>query len=278
MVGTVLSIVAVILVAGLTIPQLTFAAAIVPGFNANTLARNDDGSTGLVSLGFTANFFGTDYTQLYVNNNGNVTFNSALSTFTPFNLTGATGNPIMAPFFADVDTRGTSDGSLPVTYGTGTLGSRSAFGVNWVNVGYFASHTDKLNSFQLVLVDRGDTGAGNFDFYYNYDQIQWETGDASGGSSGFGGTVARVGYNSGTGTFLEFLGSGVTTYFLDSSLTGLIHGSLNSNILGQYAFQVRNGEVVPSDETPIPEPGTMMLLGSGLVGLAGFGRKRFLKK
>lgn len=219
-----------------------WAVAIVPGFDSNALARNDDASTGAVSIGFNINFLGSIYSELYVNNNGNVTFGSSLSSYTPFNL--ATGNrAIIAPFFADVDTR--AAGSALTSYGAGVFEGHDAFGVTWNGVGYHSYYTDKLNAFQLLLVDRSDTGAGNFDIYFNYDQIQWETGDASDGFLGLGGFSARAGYSSGdsSGSY-ELPGSAVPGAFLDKGSDSLAAGG-NIGSAGRYLFEIRNGIPVP---------------------------------
>ncbi|MGI8549858.1 MAG: nidogen-like domain-containing protein [Dehalococcoidia bacterium] len=214
-----------------------------PGFTANTLPANDDESTGLLPIGFPINFFGHSYSSLYVNNNGNVTFAAPLSAYTPFGLSGTNG-VIIAPFFADVDTSG--DGSAAVTYGNGMVDGRPAFGVNWPGVGYFAGHTDKLNTFQLVLIDRSNDGApGDFDIEFNYDRVQWESGDVSGGTLGLGGSSAHVGFSNGSTSSFELPGSGVPGSFVDSNLTsGLIHGSIGGGPNGRYLFPVRNGSVV----------------------------------
>jgi Nidogen-like len=240
------------LAAVFTMTGLAQAANVVPGFNANNLPANDDGSTGLVPIGFSANFFGTTFTDLYVNNNGNVTFNTTLSTYTPFGLTTDIGTSIIAAFFADVDTRA---GNI-VTYGQGIYGGRAAFGVNWIDVGYYAYHIDKLNTFQLILVDRSDVAPGDFDIIFNYDKIQWETGDASGGSGGLGGSSAHVGYSNGTGingTNLELAGSGVNGAFLDGGPDALISNSRWGGVPGHYIFQVRNGlpPVTHHDISPV---------------------------
>lgn len=253
---------------GIATAQAADAAAVRAGFDASTLPRNDDDSTGLVNTGFTTNFFGVSRDQLFVNNNGNITFDAPQSTYTPFNLT-STGRQIIAPFFADVDTRGA--GSREVTYGTGTVDSRNAFGANWVNVGYFPSAANKLNSFQLVLVDRSDTGAGNFDIEFNYDKIQWETGGASGGSNGLGGSSARAGFSNGTGapgTSFELAGSAVNGAFLDGGPNSLIANRLNSNVDGRYIFAARNGNI-EQPSNPVPEPLTILgSLAAGSIGAA----------
>lgn len=72
----------------------------------------------------------------------------------------------------------------------------------------------------------------------------------------------------GTGNYAGYLLDDVTKpisgeWFTDSVLdAGLSHLS----IYGQ------------GTSTPVPEPATMLLLGAGLIGLSGFGRKRILKK
>ena len=241
------------------------------GFTLNTLGAIDDDPSASSSLGFTINFFGTSYSDVYVNNNGNVTFGAPSTTFDPSGMAAAT-LPIIAPFFADVDTTG--PGSGLVNYGSSTINGHSAFGVNSLGVGYYGAQTDKLNSFQMVLIYRDDTGAGNFDIEFNYDQIQWETGDASGGSGGLGGNSAVVGYSDGSGNYWEYAGSGVPGAFLDSNpTTGLIFNDIGSGEAGRYTLEVRDGLVI------VPELSNSALvifgsLAAGTTGWRAWRRKR----
>lgn len=242
------------------IPQ---AGLIRPGFDQNTFAANDDFSTGAVNIGFTVDFFGFSGSQLNICNNGYVFFDDLSATdceYTPTDLT-ATSKRIIAPFYADVDTGGV--GNTPVTYGTGTVDGKAAFGVNWINVGYYDERVDKLNSFQLILINQG---AGNFDIEFNYDKIQWETGEADGGVDGLGGYSARAGYSNGTGlagTFFELEGSAINGAFLDGGPNSL-------SALGRLRFQVRSGGVVlnpiaVNDTYKIPLNGTLNLPAPGVL-------------
>ena len=246
-----------------------------------------------MGIGFTLNFFGVNQSQLFVNNNGNITFGSAQSTFTPSALNGPTTRPIIAPFFADVDTRtGGTPPSLPVTYGTGTVDGRDAFGVNWVGVSFFFHEdSDRTNSFQLVLVDRSDLGAGFFDIEFNYDEVSWETGGASGGSGGCGGTSASSATRMARAMPVRthsLPASGVNGGLVDegsdcdlgdaNASTSLVANSLNSNVDGRYIFQVREGGIVEEpiiddQRDDVPEPGTLALFGLGLLGFAGLRRR-----
>ena len=108
---------------------------------------NDDDSIP-AAIGFGVNFFGLQADTLYINNNGNVTFDSALSTYTPFDLT-STSRVIIAPYFSDVDTRIGNE----VRYGRGTVDGHNAFAVNWPGVGCYDKITTVLNYFQVILID-----------------------------------------------------------------------------------------------------------------------------
>jgi len=247
-------ILGVVLVAALTLVAPVGAFAVGPnavmtpsGYAANAVVRGDDTSNLVVNLPFSMNWNGTTYSQIYINMNGNCTFGSGFTDYNPNGSTLAgTNRNIMAPFWADVDSRNTA--ASQVTYSSTTAGSvpqvngRNAFFVNWVNVARYNNQSTPTNSFQLVVVDRSDTGAGNFDFMFNYDQITWDIATAASTRK------ARAGWGR-AGTGFELPGSGTAqasaSAFSDSSpaATSLIQNSMNSGgKLGRYVWQVRNGQ------------------------------------
>lgn len=173
--------------------------ATAPGWVVS-MARNDDGSSASIPLPFSFNLYGTSFNSIFINNNGNVTFTSPLSTFTPFAFPSSP-RAIIAPFFADVDTRPAASGVVYHKIESNRIT------IVWDSVGYFANRVDKRNTFQLIMSDGTDPllGLGN-NVCFSYGDMAWTTGDASGGIGGFLGAAATVGVNKGDGVTFATLG------------------------------------------------------------------------
>ncbi|MCC0177370.1 hypothetical protein I4641_10320 [Waterburya agarophytonicola K14] len=214
------------------------------GFGEDFIERNDDGSSSFINITSIfedgINFFGDIYQGFYINNNGNITFDSSLATFTPTDLTSY---KIIAPFFADVDTRednietsegGNSTGTNLVYYDFDT--EADAITITWDDVGKFSNQTTP-NAFQLILKDLGNQ---NFKIEFRYEEIQWTVGGASED------VYARVGLSAGNGSdFLELPFSNNLEMLLN------LEAGTNINSPGRFVFSVIDGE---------PDVGTFSLM------------------
>jgi hypothetical protein len=166
---------------------------VVPFVDSNTMPpeyRNDDGSTAPFVIQFNFCFYGSNYDTIYINNNGNVSFDASISTFLSDSFPSANFKMI-SPFWGDVDTRGLLSGIVYYKL------TNTSLIIQWDRVGYYGMNDSLLNTFQLILTDGNDPilEAGK-NVSFCYQDMQWTTGAASGGMpDGFGGTPATVGAN-----------------------------------------------------------------------------------
>jgi hypothetical protein len=256
-------------------------------YGTDCLAPNDDSSSAAIDLtpAFPGglNFFGRRHTQAYVNTNGNITFNDSLYVWTPDPFPVA-DQPMIAPYWADVDIRGEAcesfpgdDGCMdPMDNGVWWHLEPGLMVVTWNDVGYFSCHDDKKMNFQLILTAATDgCGAGgDFDVEFRFNRCEWHTGDASGGVDGFCdpmpvfGTCVpgQSGFDAGNLTdFVEIMGSRTET----------IHTTLcsDSNVgePGVWRFQIRSGSVICPEAGDTCDTGMTGVCGDGLTQCVGSG-------
>jgi hypothetical protein len=243
-------------------------------FGENYLPPNDDGSSAAINItsifgGAGLNFFGTQYTTLYVNNNGNITFGGPLSQYIGAPIgAGGLSRPIIAAYWFDVDTEGGTDNPSPGGTSTGSNlvyydldTTNRIFTATWDDVGYYSSHIGNPNAFQIRLIDMG---GGDFDIELIYEHINQSYSDTNSDP----GEAPRAGYAKGNGTpGVELALSGD---FNDALLLDTEPG--NTGVPGYYYFQVRGGVVMGGlgdgpgggEPPPPPRPATFGLLPIGL--------------
>ncbi|CAG2206870.1 Sushi, nidogen and EGF-like domain-containing protein 1 [Mytilus edulis] len=216
----------------------------------NRLPPNDDGSSSEIHISSSFPFFNTSHRSLFVNTNGDLTFLSSLSSYTPSPFPYQQNSQIVAIYWGDIDTTNGGDVWYRETQDSVFLQKASteihssfprqsgfnaswAFVTTWSNVAFFGADTigkRRRCTFQCVLVTDGEHSF----VILNYYKVQWTTGTSNSGdaSTGLGGTPAQVGFDA---------GDGIHYYAVPSSRTpdiiNITHMS-NVGIPGKYIFRV----------------------------------------
>lgn len=215
--------------------EVRFVFQDISGTGTQVLAGTDD-STAAAAIGFNFNFYGAGFASVNISSNGLLTFGGTNTSFTNVNFETAvpSGDRPSIAPFWD-DLVFFGEGTDAVYHQTVGAPGNQAFIVQWNQARPFGgSTTSPTSTFQVILSESGA-------FLFNY----LNTPPANGAS-------ATVGIRDTAG-----------------QLNGRrLQWSFNQGVLGAE----ESIRFTPGD--PVPEPMTMLLLGTGLVGFAARARRR----
>ncbi|XP_059386333.1 uncharacterized protein LOC132121166 [Carassius carassius] len=195
----------------------------------------DDGSSPVIQLLSPFLFFGRTYQQIYVNNNGYLTFNQPSSQFVPYSFPASRSQDVIAGLWTDLDNRLRGVVSYH-QYTSGNVLIRATRDINthfpnlnftaswvfvatWDKVAYF-SLTNTETSFQVILI-----ADSNFSFILmNYGEIAVT------------GHPVQAGYDTISSTHYTVINGSNK----GSSISNLRNSS-NVGVSGRWAFRVDGG-------------------------------------
>ena len=221
-------------------------------------SRDDDGSEGPIAMSVRFQYFGHSYDELYLNNNGGISFQSRVATYTPDDFPLTSSPPLIVPFWSDVDNekggqiwfRQTTSRSI-LNQATREIQCFSfahrSFHADWVFIAtwedvpfYGASSTGlrKRNTFQVVLA-YDSTKSLSF-VILNYARLEWAAGTASNGDAdtGLGGTQAMAGFDAGDNQNFFAIPGSKTPNALQ-----LTHTS-NVRVPGKWIFRIESDTIM----------------------------------
>ncbi|XP_026072665.1 sushi, nidogen and EGF-like domain-containing protein 1 [Carassius auratus] len=200
----------------------------------NTIS--DDGSSEAIFLQQPFKYFGRTYNQIYVNNNGHLTFTQPLSAYVPYLNAGI---DIIAPLWTDLNNRNGGTISYREDRSSAVLAqvtqavnqyfphigftATSAFVATWDSVPFFSGGGEV--TFQVVLVSNGDRSF----ILINYGDIA-QTGQ-----------VWLAGYDT--------LDS-VSSFTIPAASAPELSSSSNINVNGRWSFHV-DGSLNCKPELPV---------------------------
>ncbi|KAE9546599.1 hypothetical protein FO519_010189 [Halicephalobus sp. NKZ332] len=213
---------------------------------------------------------------LWVNENGILSFVGPIHDFKPWCNPVVTQYRMIAPFWADVDTRCSGEVYFRQTTNDSVLKKANqeianafpemhnihlkwAFIATWYNVTSFQDleckdEEDRLrNTFQVSLVTNGTS---SFAIYY-YNEIEWTTGDVSNGIQ------AQAGYDFGDRTHRASLNGSCTPAVINLTLTS------NVNSPGKWILNTQPSAAPPPPECQYNYTGDFCLIPNTIDALGG---------
>ncbi|XP_063989907.1 nidogen isoform X2 [Diachasmimorpha longicaudata] len=210
---------------------------------AQTLQTDHNGQLGSseIQLKTSINFYDKVYNSIFVNGNGVLSFIRSMQRF--FNIAFPLDDPVIAPLYTHVDTRGsgaiyyseTDDPEVLSRAGgmvrsafknTDNFDPTNVFLATWLDVGYYNEKSDKVNTYQVAISSNGTHSY--IELLYPSGSIQWIQGESH--PNGLPDAKAQAGFMS-EGRMYTLKGSGT------DQIQNIDKWS-NVNRPGQWVYQI----------------------------------------